>query len=144
MKNTAIIASIVLLVGAALGAYLMGTWKDKKTEEAVAAAVAIEQGNRAALEAELASTKLAKEMADFRLRLGTLAIETSRLNYGTAKDLAVEFFTDLEAFSEKTKGTEYETAVATILGSRDQIVSDVSVGSPTAAESLQRLYLEVK
>lgn len=144
MKKTAILASIVLILGAAAGAYLMGTWKDKKQQEAVASAIAAEQSNRASIEADLASTKLAKEMADFRLRLGKLAIEASRLNYGTAKDEAVQFFSDLTEFAERAKGTEYESAVKAILESRDQVVSDLSVGSPTAAEALQRMYLAVE
>lgn len=144
MKKTAILYSIVLIVGAALGAYLMGTWKDKQRDEAVAAAIQTEQASRAGVESELAETKLAGEMADFRLRLGTIAIEAARLNYGTAKDQAVQYFADLSDFAERAKGTAHESAVTSILENRDQVVSDLSVGSPTAAESLQKLYLELQ
>jgi len=144
MKKTAILSSIVLLVGAAIGAYLMGMWKDKERTEAVAAAIEVEKSNRASIESELASLKLAKEMADFKTRLGTIAIESARLNYGTAKDSAVQLFTDLSAFAEKAKGTVYEAPVAAMLEKRDQIVSDLSVGSPTASEALQKMYLDLK
>jgi len=144
MKKTAILYSIVLLVGAAIGAYLMGMWKDKQQVEAVNTAVQVEKDNRAAIEADLASTKLDKQMADFKLRLGAIAIEAARLNYGTAKDNAVQFFTELSEFAETAKGTAHEQTVMSILEARDQVVSDLSVGSPTAAETMQRMYLELE
>lgn len=143
MKKIAIISLVTLIIGAALGGYGIGVWKDKARDEAVAAAIETERAARADIESELSSVKLANEMAAYQIRLGKISIDASRLNYGTAKDEAVQFFTDLSEFAEKVKGTEHEAEVRAILENRDQIVSDLSVGSPTAAESLQRIYIEL-
>ncbi len=141
MKKTLIVSLVLLIVGVALGGYLVGQWKDKGRDEAISAAVDAEKAACASVEADLGKTQLALEMAAYQIRLGRISIDAARLNYGTAKDEAIAFFTDLTAFAENAKGSEYEAAVSAILENRDQVVADLSVGSPTAAESLQNLYL---
>jgi hypothetical protein len=143
MKKTVILSVVILVLGGVIGGYFVGMWKDRAREKAVAAAIDAERSDRAAVEAELASTKLAAQMSAYHLRLGKIAIDAGRLNYGTAKDEAVQYFTDLSTFAETVQGTEYEAKVRSILDHRDQIVSDLSVGSPTAAESLELMYLEL-
>jgi hypothetical protein len=128
MNKTAIAAISALIVGALIGGFLVGVVKDKAV---------------AAVQAELASANLANEVAAHRERLGAIAIEASRMNFGTARDEMVLLLGDLTTLEAKVKGTEHEAAVQAMLENRDQIVSELSVGSPVATEMLQRMYLDL-
>lgn len=128
MNKTAIAAISALIIGALIGGLLVGVVKDKAI---------------ANVQAELASANLANEVAAHRARLGTIAIEASRMNYGSARDEMVLLLSDLTNLEPKVKGTEHEAAVRAMLENRDQLVSELSVGSPVATEMLQRTYLEL-
>lgn len=143
MKKTMILSLILLIGGGVLGGYLVSIWKDRVREEAVNAAVKVEQDRCGKVESDLAAAIVDNDMLAYQLRLGKISIDASRMNYGTAKDEAVQFFTDLSEYAETAKGGKYEASIRAILERRDQIVSDLSVGSPTAAEALQMMYLDL-
>ena len=143
MKKTAIISVVAFVVGVIVSGWLVAGFKDKKKDDAVSAAVKVETDRAGKIEADLADARLRATVLAFHLRLGKLAIDSSRMNYGTAKDEAVEFFSDLQEFVDAGGAGKHEEMIRVILGNRDQIVSDLAVGSPTATEALQRLYLDL-
>ena len=104
MKKTAIISAVAFVIGIIIGGLLIAGFKDKKTESIVADAVQVETDRAGKIEADLADARLRGELLEFHLRLGKLAIDSSRMNYGTAKDEAVEFFSDLQEFADTNRG----------------------------------------
>ena len=141
MKSIAISAAIALVVGLLLGMLAGAAWEGRRGDAELAAAVKSEQEAASRLVSERDEIRKRAELMQIHLRLGQIAMEANRQNYGTAAEQAGSFFEDVAAMNNGTQGTKGDAALRQILASRDEIVAGLATAQPAAAQSLQQLYL---
>ncbi len=140
-KGIAIISLVAVILGACGGAYGAYKYMDAKTKTAVEAATEAGKADCAKTSAALDAATRRGKILEFDLRLGHIAIQAGRMNYGLARSEATAYFDDLARFADESKGDKHEGDLRSILEKKDQIVNDLAVGSPTSADALELLYL---
>ena len=133
MKKTLILCGVMLLIGAALGAWGMHALDARSNAKAVEAATAAMRAERDTLSREA-------EMMGVRLRIGKAAIEASRMNYGNARIEAEQLFADAGKLLALVAGTPEERELQMILSRKDQVLGDLAVGNPASAVALEQMY----
>ena len=144
MKTNAIIGAVGLLVGVVLGG-LCGAWFERRSgEERMAAAVQEEADRSERLAVEVSELQDRGTLRELHLRLGRIAIDASRQDYGTAGERAARLFEDLtELESQMAAGDPARPALRHVLAARDEIVAGLATAKPAAAEQLEELYLDL-
>lgn len=133
MKKTLILCGVMLVIGCALGAWGMHALDARAKQKAVDAATG-------EIRAERDTLARTAKMMELRLRIGKAAIEASRLNYGNARTEADQCFAAAEKLQGLVAGTADERELQMILSRKEQILSDLAVGSPAAAVALEQMY----
>lgn len=144
MKTKAIIGAAGLIVGFVLGG-VSGAWVERRShDERMAAAVQEEAARAERLAAEVSELHDRGVLLDLHLRLGRVAIEADRQDYGTAGERAARFFDDLaRRASETAEGDPERPALRHVLAARDEIIAGLATAQPAAAQRLEQLYLDV-
>lgn len=133
MKKTLILCGVMLVIGAALGAWGMHAL------DARGKAKAIEEAT-AEMRAERDTLSRGARMMAVRLRIGKAAIEASRMNYGNARIEAEQLFGEAETLLAVVKGTADERELQMIVSRKEQVLGDLAVGNPAAAVALEQMY----
>lgn len=133
MKKTLILCGVMIVVGAALGAWGMHALDVRARAKAVEVATSDVSSERDTL---ARTTK----MMELRLQIGRAAIEASRLNYGNARTEAEALFAAAESLRGLVAGTADERELQMILSRKDQIMGDLAVGNPAAAVALEQMF----
>ena len=139
-KKILILFGVVALIGVILGGWGMRAIQSKATQKAVDAATETERAQCAAVKKESGELARHAKMTDLRLRLGLVAIQAGKMNYGNARTQAESVFTDAAALEGLMKGSPDERELQMILSRKEQVLGDLAVGSPTSAEALEQMY----
>jgi len=122
MKTHAIVGAICLIVGVVLGS-ISGAWFERRSNEKL------------------------RERADLiqiHLRLGHIAMEADRQDYGAAGERATRFFGDVARIAEQTKADDKaNAALQHLLAARDEVIAGLATAQPATAQRLKQLYLEL-
>jgi hypothetical protein len=79
-------------------------------------------------------------MTELRLRLGLVAIQAGKMNYGNARTEVESVFKDAAALEGLMKGSPDERELQMILSRREQVLGDLAVGNPASAVALEQMY----
>lgn len=139
-KKILILFGVALLIGAGLGGWGMRTIMGKATQKAVDAATEAERAQCATVKKERGELERHAKMTELRLRLGMVAIEAGKMNYGNARTQAETVFTEAAALEGLMKGSPDERELQMILSRKEQVLGDLAVGSPTSAVALEQMY----
>lgn len=144
MNTKAIIGAVGLFVGVALGG-VSGAWLERRSnDERIAAAVQEEADRAERLDVEVSELQDRAALRELHLRLGRIAIEADRQDYGTAGERAARFFDDLARLASQTaEGDPERPALRHVLAARDEIIAGLATAQPAAAQRLEQLYLDV-
>jgi hypothetical protein len=144
MNTKAITGAVGLIVAVALGG-VSGAWVERRSnDELMAAAVQEEAARAERLNAEVAGLHERGVLLELHLRLGRIAIEADRQDYGTAGERAARFFDDLARVASETAESDPELpALRHVLAARDEIIAGLATAQPAAAQRLEQLYLDV-
>jgi hypothetical protein len=134
-KIVAIIVAVVAVLGLVVGGWGAALFYGQKQEKAVAQAVQTEQANCAKVTAERDSLATRAKLMELHLRLGHIAIQAGRMNYGLARTEAATFFDDVAKYLEESKGSKHEGDLRMILEKKDSILGDLAVGNPAQTRS---------
>jgi len=133
MKKTLILCGVMIVIGAALGAWGMHALDARAKAKAVDAATT---GIRAERDTLVRTSKI----MEVRLQIGRAAIEASRLNCGNARSEAEALFAAAEKIQTLVAGTADERELQMILSRKEQILGDLAVGNPASAVALEQMY----
>lgn len=139
-KKNLILFGVVLLIGALLGGWGMSAIQSKSKQKAVDAATEAERGQCAAIQKERDELARHAKMTELRLRLGLVAIQAGKMNYGNARTEAESVFTEAAALERLMKGSPDERELQMILSRKEQVLGDLAVGSPTSAVALEQMF----
>jgi hypothetical protein len=144
MKANTVIGAVCLIVGVALG-YVSGAWLERRSnQERTAAAVEKEAARAERLEAELGRLHERVDLIQIHLRLGRIAMEADRQDYGAAGERAANFFDDVARMAQETQeGDRERDALQHVLAARDDLIAGLATAQPAATERLKELYLEL-
>jgi hypothetical protein len=133
MKKTLILCGVMIVIGAALGAWGMHELDVRAKAKAIDSATT-------AIRTERDTLARTSKMMEVRLQIGRAAIEASRLNYGNARSEAEALFAAAEKIQALVAGTPDERELQMILSRKDQILGDLAVGNPASAVALEQMY----
>src|SRR5512133_3645502 len=133
MKKTLILCAVMIVVGAALGAWGMHALDARSKAKAIAEATT-------AVSAERDTLARTTKMMELRLQIGRAAIEASRLNYGNARTEAEALFAAAEKLQGLVAGTADDRELQMILSRKEQILGDLAVGNPASAVALEQMF----
>lgn len=139
-KKNLILFGVVLLVGVILGGWGMSEIQSRAKQKAVDAATEAERGQCASIQKERDELARHAKMTDLRLRLGLVAIQAGKMNYGNARTEAESVFTDAAALEGLMRGTADERELQMILSRKEQVLGDLAVGNPASAVALEQMY----
>lgn len=144
MRTQIIIVAACLAAGVVLGTFL-GVWLDRRgDEERQVAAVEAEAARTELLEAEVSRLQERVDLARLHLRLGRIAMEADRQDYGAAGERATHFFDDVARIAEQTGAESTARAgLRQVLAARDEMIAGLATAQPSAAERLKQLYLDL-
>lgn len=144
MKINAIIGLVCLIAGVVVGG-LSGAWLERRSnDERTAAAVEQETARAERLEAEIGELHERVGRIRIHLRLGRIALEADRQDYGAAGERAARFFDDVARMAQEMKKDDPErAALEHLLAARDELIAGLATAQPAAAEKLKQLYLEL-
>jgi len=144
MKAIANISAVSLIAGVVLG-LLLGVWYEGRgNDERIAVAVGEESARAGRLEAEVSRLQVRTDLAEMHLRLGRIAMEADRQDYGTAGERATHFFDEVARLAKETEQDDQErAALENVLAARDELIAGLATAQPEAAERLKQLYLEL-
>lgn len=144
MKMNAIIGVICLIVGGMVGG-ISGAWLERRSnDERTAAAVEQETARAERLEAELGELHERVDLTRIHLRLGRIALEADRQNYGAAGERAARLFDDVARMAQETRVDGRDrAALEHVLAARDDLIAGLATAQPAAAHQLKQLYLEL-
>lgn len=144
MRNTAIIGAAGLIVGVVVGG-ISGAWLERRSNEKRTAIAVEEEAARAErLETELGQLHRRVDLIQIHLRLGRIAMEADRQDYGTAGERAARFFDDVAQMAqEEWEDDKERAALQYVLAARDELIAGLATAKPAAAERLKELYLEL-
>jgi hypothetical protein len=97
---------------------------------------------RTELEATRGRLSVAQQQMDIdevRNLAGWILLETSRQNYGTAREHSTRYFNKLRELADKSESATLKTSVSELLQSRDSITSGLAQGSSSIIPELQTL-----
>ena len=140
MKKNLILCGAVLVIGALLGALGMSAIQSRARQKAVAAATQAEREQCASIRTERDGLARHAKMSELRLRLGLVAIQAGRMNYGNARTEAESVFADAAGLEGLVRGTADERELQMILSRKDQLLGDLAVGNPASAVALEQMY----
>lgn len=143
-KALTITGILGLVVGVGIGG-VSGAWVERRSnDERMAAAVQEEAARADRLDVEVSGLHHRGVLLELHLRLGRIAIEADRQDYGTAGQRAARFFDDLaDLASETADGDPEGPALRHVLAARDEIIAGLATAQPAAAQTLGQLYLDV-
>lgn len=144
MKINAIIGLVCLIAGVVVGG-LSGAWLERRSnDERTAAAVEQETARAERLDAEIGELHERVGRILIHLRLGRIALEADRQDYGAAGERAARFFDDVARMAQEMKKDDPErAALEHLLAARDELIAGLATAQPAAAEKLKQLYLEL-
>jgi hypothetical protein len=144
MKVKTIIGAVCLIAGVVLGCF-SGAWLERRgNQERTAAAVEKEAARAERLEVELGRLHDRVDLIRIHLRLGRIAMEADRQDYGAAGERAAHFFDDLAHMAQKMpEGDQERAALQHVLAARDDLIAGLATAQPAATQRLKQLYLEL-
>lgn len=144
MRKQAIIVAAFLATGVVLGTFL-GVWLDRRGDgEREVAAVEAEAARTGLFEAEVSRLQERVDLTQIQLRLGRIAMEADRQDYGAAGERATHFFDDVARMVEQAEADGKErAALRQVLAARDDLIAGLATAQPSAAERLKQLYLDL-
>lgn len=146
MQKSIIIAAVCLIVGIVLGAFAGAAVERRRGDERAATAVATESARAGQLTAEVSELQQRVDLIRMHLRLGRIAMEADRQDYGTAGEQATLFFDDLASLTEEPAQDEDKKALAAlqqVLAARDEVIAGLATAQPATAQGLKQLYLDL-
>jgi len=144
MKTNAIIGVICLIVGGVVGGISGARLERRSNAERTAAAVEQETARAERLEAENGELHERVDRIQIHLRLGRIALEADRQDYGAAGERAARFFDDVARMVQETQvGGQDRAALEHVLAARDELIAGLATAQPAAAQKLKQLYLEL-
>ncbi|MGA7614606.1 MAG: hypothetical protein WBX15_05430 [Thermoanaerobaculia bacterium] len=143
IRTNVIIGAVCLILGVVAGAFA-GAWLERRQgDERMAAAVEAESARAGQLEARMSRLQERIDLTGIQLRLGRLAMEADRQDYGTAGEQATTFFDDVARTAQKIQGDEKaKAALQHVLAARDEVTAGLAKAQPAAAQRLKQLYLD--
>ena len=144
IRTNVIIGAVVLIIGGALGG-VSGSWLERQSSnERIAAAVQEEAARAGRLEADVRQLHERADLLQVHLRLGRIAVEANRQDYGSAGEHATLFFDELARMhAEMSTGDPQRAALEHVLETRDEVIAGLATAKPAAAQLLQQLFLEL-
>jgi hypothetical protein len=144
MKTQTIFGTACLAAGVVLGAFV-GVWLDRRgDEERKVAAIEAEAARTEVFEAEVSRLQEHVDLAELHLRLGRIAMEADRQDYGAAGERATHFFDDVARMAEQAEADgQARAALRQVLAARDELIAGLATAQPSAAERLKQLYLDL-
>jgi Na+-transporting methylmalonyl-CoA/oxaloacetate decarboxylase gamma subunit len=139
-KKILILFGVLFLLGLILGGWGMSAISSRAKQKAVEEAKQVAREECAAVKTERDALALHAKMTALRLRLGQVAIQAGKMNYGLARTEAESVFKDAEALERLVRGTADERALQMILARKDQLLGDLAVGSPAGSVALDQMY----
>ncbi len=142
MKTRIIIGVACLVVGGIVGAYC-GTWLEgRRNAEHNATEAEATAARVAGFEAEISRLQLRIDQLQMHLRLGRIALEADRKDYGIAEQNASGFFDALGKVAERsTDDPKARRALERVLAARDEIIAGLATGKPAINQRLKDLFL---
>lgn len=143
MRAKIVTLSVGLVAGLALGGFV-GSWLAGRSNEAHTTAAIREQETRAEhVQTVAAALRERVALLEMHLRLGRIAIEADRQDYGSAGKQAARFFDDLAGISAGLQqGNPDRILLEHVLAGRDEITAGLATAQPAAAQRLEQLYLD--
>jgi hypothetical protein len=143
MKINAIVGLVCLIAGVVVGGLFGARLERRSNDERTAAAVEQETARAELLEAEVGQLQERIERCQIHLRLGRIALEADRQDYGAAGERAARFFDDVARVAQEIQpGDPERAALEHVLAARDELIAGLATAQPAAAEKLKQLYLE--
>ncbi len=139
-KKILILFGALFLLGLILGGWGMSAITGRAKQKAVEEAKRVARDECAVVKTERDALALHAKMTVLRLRLGQVAIQAGKMNYGLARTEAESVFKDAEALEGLVRGTADERELQMILSRKDQLLGDLAVGSPAASVALEQMY----
>lgn len=139
-KKILILLGVVALIGVILGGWGMRAIQSKATQKAVDVATEAERGQCASIQKERDELARHSKMTDLRMRLGLVAIQAGKMNYGSARTEAESVFTEAAALEGLMRGSADERELQMILSRKEQVLGDLAVGNPASAVALEQMY----
>lgn len=144
MRINVIIGIVCLVVGLILGVLSGAAMERRRGDERTATAVEAESARAGRLEADVSQLQKQVDLMQMHLRVGRVAIEADRQNYGTAGEQATNLFDDIALMSERTEEHEkVHAALRQVLAARDEVISGLATAQPASAQRVKQLYLEL-
>jgi len=101
---------------------------------------------RRRLQADLSETRARLAVAERQIEIdeirglaGRMLLETSRQNYGNARELSTAYFNKVSELAEKTEDPALQAALLKLLSARDSITSALAQGNASVVTELQAL-----
>ena len=96
--------------------------------------------------AELEKLRVENQLSSLRDRAAMVYLEASRQNYGLASEQAGLYFNQLQTLNEPTSvlPDDKRQTLGELLARRDEIVSALAKGEPTAVDRARALYLDTR
>lgn len=140
----AVVGAVCLVVGLALGSLAGGWYEGRSSSEQMAALADAEEARAASTEADLSRLKARVEWLQIHLRLGRIALEADRQDYGIAGERAARFFDDVALMSQSPNlDPGRRAALDDVLAARDELIAGLATAQPSAAQRLKELYLQL-
>lgn len=146
MQKNTIIGAVCLIVGIGLGAFVGASVERRRGDERAATAIAAESARAGQLAAELSQLQQRVDVTQMHLRLGRIAMEADRQDYGTAGEQATLFFDDLASWMAEPAqdgGKKALAALQQVLAARDEVIAGLATAQPATAQRLKQLYLDL-
>lgn len=143
MQKNRIVVAVALTAGVVVGAFL-GAWFERgRSNQRTAAAVEVESARAERLESEVSRLQARVELSRLQLRLGRIALEADRQDYGSAGEHASRFFEDAARMAEQSDDEQVRRELETVLAARDEVIAGLATAEPAATETLKTLYLDL-
>jgi hypothetical protein len=141
---TAAIGLTCLVVGLALGG-IAGARYESRNSSVRIAAMSDDMGSRTqSYEAEISQLNARIDLTLIHLRLGRIALEADRQDYGSAGKQAASFFHDVALMVQAPNlGDGERAALENVLAARDELIAGLATAQPSAAQRLKELYLQI-
>lgn len=139
-----VIGATCLVVGLALGSFAGAWYEGRSSSKEVATMAAIAETRIRSTEADLSRMKARFDATQIYLRLGRIALEADRQDYGTAGERAARFFDDVALMAQSPNlGVDERADLAHFLAARDELIAGLATAQPSATERLKKLYLQL-
>ena len=119
---------LLLAVGAFLGGFIPQFLENRRLRSEIEAS-----------RTSLGRFQIQAEVDEIRNLAGKTLLQASRQNYGTAAELATQYFNSVQSLMSKTDNTALQSALSELLKLRDPIMSALAQANPAVVSELHSL-----